>query len=160
MTAVVASMFLVPSAALLRNENAAGDAVTMPASNLTLYAIWDFLPVNMSTNDWIKGTSDGFVMTVDKGYNESLKVTCNGNLLVKDTDYEVKEGSTIVTILPAYLESLGEGTHVFDTEFKGGLIASAAMTVSEPTENDPDDGNDNTALLPIAIAVIIRSREL
>ena len=55
---------------------------------------------------WQKGGTDGLSFTSDAEYADSLKVMVDGKEL-KTTDYTVKEGSTIVTLNAAYLETHG-----------------------------------------------------
>ena len=42
-----------------------------------------------------------------------LRVEMDGVALVQDQDYTVRSGSTIVSLLPAYIASLSEGEHLY-----------------------------------------------
>ena len=132
---------------------AVGGTVTMPAAALTLYAIWETVPVTTPVTDWTIGTSTGFVITINKDYDEFEDVFYNNDPLVKDTDYKVEEGSTIITILSTYLESLGEGTHTFKAVFDDGSSALATLEISELVNDDPDD--NNMTLIIIAVVAVV-----
>lgn len=60
-----------------------------------------------ANGSWQKGGTDGLSFTSDAEYADFLKVMVDGKEL-KTTDYTVKEGSTIVTLNAAYLETLRE----------------------------------------------------
>ena len=49
--------------------------------------------------------------------------------LVKNTDYTVTEGSTIITITKAGLEKLGTGTHSIKIFFTDGGTAVTTLTI-------------------------------
>ena len=89
----------------------------------------------------------------DAGYADFLKVQVDGND-VAVTDYEVSEGSTIVTLKASYLESLSVGIHTLSAisqtgtaettfaiqEGEGGSSGQEQETPSDPSENIPQGG--------------------
>ena len=63
---------------------------------------------------------------------QKVKVMVDGKEL-KTTDYTVKEGSTIVTLNAAYLETLSVGKHTLEIESKNG-IAKTEFTITAPSK--------------------------
>jgi hypothetical protein len=54
--------------------------------------------------------------------------------LTVDKDYTAKAGSTVITLLPEYLDTLAAGSHTINVNFKDGSNVSRAFTVSAQTE--------------------------
>ena len=98
---------------------------------------------------WQNGSKDGLSFTSDAEYADFLKVMVDGKEL-KTTDYTVKEGSTIVTLNAAYLETLSVGKHTLEIESKNGIAKTeftitAAQTGGGTTPQEPDkNGGDTT----------------
>lgn len=59
---------------------------------------------------------------------ESLKI--DGKELVKDKDYSVKDGSTVLEIYTKYLDGLKNGEHEVLINFSDGYVSSTKLTVS------------------------------
>lgn len=59
---------------------------------------------------WQKGSEEGLAFTSNAAFADFVKVQVDGEDLAW-ADYEVREGSTIVTLKPAYLETLSVGRH-------------------------------------------------
>ena len=103
-------------------------------SEYTLYAKWtpnDYAITSVTglsgANDkqWAKGAKDGVVITVkvsgdDNSFEHFIGVKLDGKDLVKDVDYTVKKGSTIVTLNPETLEKLSVGDHTVTVLFDNG----------------------------------------
>ncbi|MCL2550377.1 MAG: hypothetical protein FWE78_05580, partial [Methanimicrococcus sp.] len=62
--------------------------------------------------------------------------------LTRNTHYTAVEGSTKITLHPAYLDTLNVGTHTLRVNFRDGTDATATFTVVENT-NLPQNQNDN-----------------
>ena len=115
----------------------------------------DFRPVitEGAGGVWKKGSKDPLSFRSDAGYADFLKVQMDGSD-VAVTDYEVSEGSTIVTLKSSYLESLSVGVHTLavvsqtgtaETSFtiqegEGGGSGQTQETPSDPSENIPQGG--------------------
>lgn len=102
-----------------------------------------------ANGSWQKSGTDGLSFTSDAEYADFLKVMVDGKEL-KTTDYTVKEGSTIVTLNAAYLETLSVGKHTLEIESKNGIAKTeftitAAQTGGGTTPQEPDkNGGDTT----------------
>ena len=114
---------------------------------------------------WQKGGTDGLSFTSDAEYADFLKVKVDGNDL-DASNYTVKEGSTIVTLNAAYLETLSVGKHTLEIESKNGIAKTeftitaaqggGGTTPQEPDKNEgdttnPQTGDSSNAVLWIAL---------
>lgn len=95
---------------------------------------------------WQKGGTDGLSFTSDAEYADFLKVMVDGKEL-KTTDYTVKEGSTIVTLNAAYLETLSVGKHTLEIESKNG-IAKTEFTITAVQGGDDSQTGGTTPQEP------------
>ena len=96
---------------------------------------------------WKKGSKDTLSFRSDAGYADFLKVQVDGSdVAVKD--YEVSEGSTIVTLKASYLETLSVGVHTLSVVSQTGT-AETTFTIQEgeggsgQTQETPSDPSEN-----------------
>ncbi len=103
----------------------------------------DFKPAIISGGNsvWQKGSHTGLTFTSDAAFSHFLKVQVDGKDLDK-MSYTVQEGSTIVTLNPAYLETLTAGEHTLAIVSESGS-ALAVFTVEEKAAGNDNAGNDN-----------------
>lgn len=96
---------------------------------------------------WKKGSKEGLSFTSNAAYSYFQKVQIDGND-VDQSNYTVQEGSTIVSLNAAYLETLPVGKHTIaivsdtgtaTTEF---TIVAAQENEGPVTNNHPDNPND------------------
>ena len=99
-----------------------------------------------ANGSWQKGGTDGLSFTSDAEYADFLKVMVDGKEL-KTTDYTVKEGSTIVTLNAAYLETLSVGKHTLEIESKNG-IAKTEFTITAVQGGDDSQTGGTTPQEP------------
>lgn len=119
---------------------------------------------------WQKGSEGGLSFASNAAFADFLKVQVDG----KDLDasnYAVKEGSTVVTLKPSYLETLSVGKHTLaivsdtgtaETEFT--VVAAEKQVVDDESANDKaaSDGDKESlaktsdgSMLPIAALSIL-----
>ncbi|CDD43574.1 repeat protein [Collinsella sp. CAG:398] len=96
---------------------------------------------------WQKGSEDVLSFTSNAAFADFLKVQVDG----KDLDassYAVKEGSTVVTLKPSYLEALSVGKHTLaivsdtgtaETEFT--VVAAEKQPADDESANDKADND-------------------
>ena len=72
---------------------------------------------------WQKGSSDGLSFTSSAAFADFLKVQVDGQDL-DAADYEVREGSTIVTLKASWLEAISTGTHTLAVVSSTGTAAT------------------------------------
>lgn len=99
-----------------------------------------------ANGSWQKSGTDGLSFTSDAEYADFLKVMVDGKEL-KTTDYTVKEGSTIVTLNAAYLETLSVGKHTLEIESKNG-IAKTEFTITAVQGGDDSQTGGTTPQEP------------
>ncbi len=139
----------------------------------TLYAKWT--PVDYSVtavagltgdgkDEWTKGGKEGVAITVkvsgnDDSFDRFLCVKLDGKDLVKDADYTVEKGSTIVTLKPETLEKLSVGEHTVTVLFNNGEVRTT-LTILEPAKEadngaaSPKTGDVSNAALWMALMAL------
>lgn len=109
----------------------------------------------------------------ETGTDGSLQITCSGALkeltgvyvdgvLVSESNYTLKSGSTILTLKPDYLNSLGGGTHTLRFQYSGkyadtSFVIKAADT-TDSTLSKKDEGpktGDNTPVVWLFISTLV-----
>ena len=100
------------------------------------------LTVLEKDNPQIEDSSKGYTFRINENIENFSGVFVNGKELRKDVDYTVKSGSTIITLLPAYLETLEPNTS-FDivARFTTG---SATVSIKTPEKSVTTPGEDNS----------------
>ena len=102
-----------------------------------------------ANGSWQKSGTDGLSFTSNAAFADFIKVQVDG----KDLDasnYTVKEGSTIVTLNAAYLNTLSVGKHTLSIVSANGTATTeftitAAQTGGDTTPQEPDkNGGDTT----------------
>ncbi len=103
------------------------------------------------------GAENGLTITADGDYGLFKELQVDGSL-VDTVNYEVKEGSTVVTLMKAYMDALSSGEHTICFVYTDGKEASAGFMVKKKdgtgnsgsdnidsgngTNNNTDSGND------------------
>lgn len=89
-------------------------------------------------NTWTKGSDTGLSFTSDAAIDDFLWVEVDGEEIAEDY-YTEAEGSTVVTLKPAYLETLRPGTHVMGIVSTNGT-AETEFTIVAAVSPQPGDG--------------------
>lgn len=82
---------------------------------------------------WRQDGKDGLSFTSSAAFSDFLKVQVDGKDL-KASDYDVREGSTIVTLKTAYLKTLSAGKHTLS------IVSSTGTAAAEFTIQAADSG--------------------
>ena len=99
--------------------------------------------VSGANQEWTKKSKDGLTFKVDTDINEFKKVLVDGKEL-KDTNYDIKSGSTILTLKSSFLDTLSAGKHKIRFEFNTGSV-EAYFTVKDK-ENSSQTESANTGV--------------
>ena len=96
-------------------------------------------PSGTNEPQWTKGSNGGYVITIkesgeDNSFDHFVGVNVDGKELVKDVDYTVERGSTIVTLKPETAEKLSAGEHTVTVIFDNGEV-DTTLTVLAPKSN-------------------------
>gem|GEM_PF-4050877 len=124
----------------------------MPGYSAYVYAYFERIPLAITkgaNQTWTKGTSKDVVIECNGVFDEFKDLLVDG-VVLKDTDYKVKEGSTIITLSPSYLEKLSVGDHTVRLEYNWTenennpvvfaltglkIVAAGEVTVTTSTSN-------------------------
>ena len=102
----------------------------------------------MNMMSWTKGSSENLVIVVknnapeDDSFSRFTGVKIDEYTLIRDSDYTVSKGSTIVKILPKALEGLKAGEHNASVEFDNGKT-DIKITITD-SGKVPDKGGAPT----------------
>lgn len=114
--------------------------------------------ISGANQEWTKGSKDGLTFKVDTDINEFKKVLVDGKEL-KDTNYDIKSGSTILTLKSSFLDTLSAGKHQICLEFNNGTIEAYFTVKVKETTTVPETG-EQTNLYLWAMLVIASSASI
>lgn len=130
---------------------------TVFAANSTVYAHWE----EPEYVEVIYAILDGAESTWDPEKSDNLEIRCEGELeqfdhvkvdgvMVDTMHYDLREGSTIISLKPSYLATLSEGDHDITFVYKDGgqgrtsFVIPAKPANYEPGNDEPgNNGDDN-----------------
>ena len=95
-----------------------------------------------ANGSWQKSGTDGLSFTSNAAFADFIKVQVDG----KDLDasnYTVKEGSTIVTLNAAYLNTLSVGKHTLSVVSANGTATTEFTITAAPTGGDDQTGGSD-----------------
>ena len=105
-------------------------------ANTTIYAKWTENPgpqpvvytiIVGAGSEWTKGETEGLLITSDAPFAKFSSVKVDESTIAA-TNYAAEEGSTKITLAPAYLETLSVGTHSIEIVSNDGS-ASTNFTI-------------------------------
>ena len=108
--------------------------------------------VSGANQEWTKRSKEGLTFKVDTDINEFKKVLVDGKEL-KDTDYDIKSGSTIVTLKSSFLDTLSAGKHQIRLEFNNGTIEAYFTVKVKETTTVPKTGEQTNLYLWAMLAI-------
>ena len=83
-----------------------------------------------------KNTDTPVTLDIDKPFSLFDRVSVNGNQLVENVHFTVMSGSTQVTLLPRFLETLDDGFHSLKVTFKDGVSVEEQFIAVDTDEMD------------------------
>ncbi|MBM6678264.1 LPXTG cell wall anchor domain-containing protein [Faecalicoccus pleomorphus] len=108
--------------------------------------------ISGANQEWTKGSKDGLTFKVDTDINEFKKVLVDGKEL-KDTNYDIKSGSTILTLKSSFLDTLSAGKHQICLEFNNGTIEAYFTVKVKETTTVPETGEQTNLYLWAMLAI-------
>lgn len=84
-------------------------------------------------HNYVKGSGVSVTITCNGEYSQFRSVYVDG-IFLESTNYTVKEGSTVLTLMPEYLETLPVGTHTVTLNYTYGSVDSI-LNVLESNSN-------------------------
>ncbi|HHV03336.1 MAG TPA: LPXTG cell wall anchor domain-containing protein, partial [Bacteroidales bacterium] len=140
------------------NANSATTTFVMPAKAVAVTATYkdissetpDYKIIDGENGIWKKGNTKGIVIISNGDYGDFTGVNVDG-IFIDSSNYTSAAGSTVVTLKPAYLETLAVGTHIVTLQF-GNYSVQTNLTIlaaderpdeSKPDESKPDESKPN-----------------
>ena len=108
--------------------------------------------ISGANQEWTKGSKDGLTFKVDTDINEFKKVLVDGKEL-KDINYDIKSGSTILTLKSSFLDTLSAGKHQICLEFNNGTIEAYFTVKVKETTTVPETGEQTNLYLWAMLAI-------
>jgi len=145
------------------NKKAVGDKITVTADT-TVTAVWETIPAAPADYDILNGAnskwtqdSDGNISVRGSGeFSKFVGVKVDGKT-VDEKYYTVKEGSTIVTLKPEYLNTLTLGKHTLEIVWTDGTANTTFTVDAKPANTDtksPQTGDSSSIALWIALLFV------
>lgn len=135
------------------NTKADGTGTTYQSSDIlnitgdiTLYAIWenpDYSFTLGSGQTYTKGTLENKLFTCDGPLANLTSVQIDGNEITETNQYTKESGSTKITLLGTYLETLDLGSHTLKLTYSDGPTPAVTFNVVNPTGSSPDNNNNS-----------------
>ncbi|MCL2055226.1 MAG: InlB B-repeat-containing protein [Oscillospiraceae bacterium] len=88
------------------------------------------------SDSFTKGSGEALTLTIDKNFADFQEVRRNGRRLTRGTHYTAQSGSTIITLLPEYLDTLEDGEHELSIHFSGLVTVNTSFTVANTEYDD------------------------
>lgn len=109
-----------------------------------------------SNSTFTLGGKTELINTTEKDFALFSGVKVDGKTIVQGTDYTAKAGSTDITLLPVYLNTLGIGSHKLSVEFTDGVEVSSTFKIAAASSalTLPGTGDSSATLLISAAALI------
>ena len=108
---------------------------------VTIYISPEYRIIDGAGSTWTQNTDGTVVIRGDGEFNRFHAVKVDGKVIDR-TNYEAKEGSTIITLKAEYLKTLATGSHTFAIVWNNG-IAGTNFTVAANTSGNNSGNNSN-----------------
>ena len=116
--------------------------------NVIIYISPEYRIIDGANSSWTQNTGGTVVIRGNGAYVDFRKVKVDGKV-IDPANYEVKEGSTIITLKAEYLKTLAEGSHTFAIVWRNGIAGTnfnvAANTPTNNGNSSNNDSNDNSS---------------
>lgn len=106
-----------------------------------------------SNCEWTKSGTTGLVFTSNAPFAKFDSVKVDGSTLAA-TNYTAEEGSTKITLAPAYLETLSTGTHTIEIISKDGSVSASFTIKAEANSTSPQTGDNSHIFLWFALLIV------
>lgn len=98
--------------------------------------------------EWESNSDSGLEFTADGAYSDFVRTEIDGKTLDKSS-YDVKSGSTIITLKPDYLKTLDAGKHTISAVYTDGSATTNFTVVQhEDIADDEEAEDDDDDIIP------------
>lgn len=94
---------------------------------------------------YVLGTTESLTFIIQKDFAGFKSVHVDGEQINRDTDYQAKSGSTLITLLPDYLSGLAEGQHDLLVTYTDGVQVPTTFTIYAAGASEPPPSVPTTA---------------
>ena len=139
------------------------DFSTAINADTTIYAKWTkntppaptYTIIVGANGEWTKGSTTGLAFTSDAPFAKFDSVKIDGSTIAA-TNYTAEEGSTKITLTPAYLEQLSIGSHSIEIVSIDGSASTnfTVKTAYSPDPTSPKTGDSSHIILWIALLFV------
>jgi LPXTG-motif cell wall-anchored protein len=138
------------------DANSATTTFVMPDKAVTVKATYkdissetpDYKIIAGENGIWKKDSTEDIVIISNGDYGDFTGVNVD-DIFIDSSNYTSAAGSTVVTLKPAYLETLAVGTHIVTLQF-GNYSVQTNLTIlaadERPDESKPDESKPNEEL--------------
>ena len=102
---------------------------------------------------YTSGGKDGLTFRSDAAFEDFIKVMVDGSE-IEESCYSLSEGSIVVTLTSAYLNTLSVGKHTLDVVSAFGTASTEFTIAAAPASTEITTGDNSNAVLWILTAVI------
>ena len=102
---------------------------------------------------YTSGGKDGLTFRSDAAFEDFIKVMVDGSE-IEESCYSLSEGSIVVTLTSAYLNTLSVGKHTLDVVSAFGTASTEFTIAAKPASTEITTGDNSNAVLWILTAVI------
>ena len=90
-----------------------------------------------------KGSNQSFSIRINHDFTDQVRVEIDGVEVAKD-NYQISAGSTIITFVNDYLDTLSVGKHTVKVYFDDGSATTSLTIKEKQTTTTPSNTNDST----------------
>ncbi|MBR1815788.1 MAG: glycosyl hydrolase 53 family protein [Lachnospiraceae bacterium] len=94
-------------------------------------------------SEWVEDESSNITIKSDGPFVKFVEVKIDGKV-VDPSNYTAKKGSTVITFLKSFLDTLDEGEHSVEIVFTNGIAKTNLTVVMKEDEDKTDTGNTDT----------------
>ena len=111
------------------------------SANVIIYISPEYRIIDGANSSWTQNTDGTVVIRGNGEFSKFHAVKVDGKVIDR-TNYDAKEGSTIITLKAEYLKTLATGSHTFAIVWNNG-IAGTNFTVAANTSGNNSGNNNN-----------------
>ena len=104
-----------------------------------LFQLYDYRIIQGAGSTWIQGSDEGLSFVANGAYTKFTGILIDEKEVAAD-NYTAASGSTLITLMPEYMESLASGEHTLTVSYTDGQT-SCKLYVKEKGETITSDTN-------------------